>query len=175
MQQIVYQMGTTKTNTILRRSLFLEGEMSCQEIVYDKAEHIANGIGNVHINPVLQYPIDGIMQRRSHNTYNTESYSFSENLFLLHICNIAAKVQKNFYNTKQSEQKGAVSSRRSTFQNTNQFVYYSRQFINYSKDSSRTPKFLRDSALMRRLASWLSKRMGSMMKSGTLKERNLSR
>ena len=42
MQQIVYQMGTTKTNTILRRSLFLKGEMSCQEIVYDKAEHIAD-------------------------------------------------------------------------------------------------------------------------------------
>lgn len=85
MQQIVHQMGASKAYTVLRRGFFLKGEMSREEIVHDKAEHIADGIGYVHIDPVLQHPIDNVVQGCCHYTHNTESYRFSENLFLLHI------------------------------------------------------------------------------------------
>ena len=60
-QAIVEQVGTTEADTVLGRSLLLESPVGTEPVVYNKTEHIADGIGHVHIDPVLQHPVDGIM------------------------------------------------------------------------------------------------------------------
>ena len=60
-QTVVEQVGTTKAKAVLRGGLFLEREVGRQPVVHQETEPIADGIGYVHIDPVLQDPVDDVV------------------------------------------------------------------------------------------------------------------
>ena len=60
-QTVVEQVGTAKAKAVLGRGLFLESEVGGEPVVHQEAETIADGIGNVHIDPMLQDPVDDIV------------------------------------------------------------------------------------------------------------------
>ena len=61
MQQIVHEVGPAEAQSVLRRSLLLKREVGREVVVHQEAQHVADGIGHVHLYPVLQYPVDGIV------------------------------------------------------------------------------------------------------------------
>ena len=61
MQQVVHQMGTPETDAVLGRGLLMEGEVGGEVIIHQETQRIADGIGYVDVDPVLQHPVDGIV------------------------------------------------------------------------------------------------------------------
>ena len=61
-QEIVEEVGTPETDTVFRRGLLVEGEVGREPVVHKETEHVADGIGHVHVDPVLQDPVNDIVQ-----------------------------------------------------------------------------------------------------------------
>jgi len=98
MQEIVYQMSPPEANAILGRSFLFEGEVSCQIIVDKETENISDGIGYVNINPVLEYPINDIVDGCCRRAHNAKPEQFSKSLLFIHIfLNYGAKLQIILY------------------------------------------------------------------------------
>ena len=95
MQQVVHQMRPTESDAVLRRGLLLKREVGREVVVHQEAQHVADGIGHVHLYPVLQYPVDGIVDGSRCRTHDAESDQFAQRLFLLHVALIlSAKIHK---------------------------------------------------------------------------------
>ena len=86
-------MGSSESDTILGRGLLLECEMGGEIVVYQETEYVADGIGHVDIDPVLQHPVDGVMDSRRCGAYDSKTYQFAECFFLLHICKSNQNIQ----------------------------------------------------------------------------------
>ena len=84
MQEVVDQMGATKADAVLGRGLLLEGEVGGQPVVHQEAEHVADGIGHVDIDPVLEDPVDGIVDGGCRGAHDAEADKLTERFFLLH-------------------------------------------------------------------------------------------
>ena len=61
-QEIVEEVGTPETDSVFRRGLLVEGEVGREPVVHKETEYVADGIGHVHVDPVLQNPLDDIVQ-----------------------------------------------------------------------------------------------------------------
>ena len=84
MQQIVDKMCTAESHAALCREPFPEGE-ACREIVVEhQAEQIAGSIGNVHIHPVLQHPVDTVVERCGYRAHNAKAKNFAKCLPVNH-------------------------------------------------------------------------------------------
>ena len=95
MQEIVEEMRTAEADAVLRRGLLLEGEVGREVVVHQETEHVADGVGHVDVDPVLQDPVDGIMDGGCRGAHDAESYQFAKCFFLLHIYGfLVAKVLK---------------------------------------------------------------------------------
>ena len=92
MQQVIHQMRPAEAQSVLRRGLLLKREVGAQIVVHQKAYHVADGIGHVHLYPVLQYPIDGIVDGCRRGTHDAESDQFAQRFFLLHVAQFDGKV-----------------------------------------------------------------------------------
>lgn len=56
-QTVIKQMGTAEADAVLGGGLLLESPVGTEPVVHQKTEHVTDGIGNVHVDPVLQDPI----------------------------------------------------------------------------------------------------------------------
>ena len=93
MQQVVHQMRPAEAQSILLRGLLLKREVGGQVVVHQETQHVADGIGHVHLNPVLQYPVDGIVDASRCGAHDTKPDQFAECLFLFdHILKYGAKI-----------------------------------------------------------------------------------
>ena len=73
MQQIVHEVGPAEAQSVLRRSLLLKREVGREVVVHQEAQHVADGIGHVYLYPVLQYPVDGIVDGSRCGAHDAES------------------------------------------------------------------------------------------------------
>ena len=61
-QEIVEEVGAPETNAVFRGGLLMEGEVGREPVVHKETEHVADGLSHVHVDPVLQDPVDDIVQ-----------------------------------------------------------------------------------------------------------------
>lgn len=92
LHDIVDNVCHTETQTIAHRCLTTEGETCGQNVIEYKTDYIANGIGNVDFNMLLQKVIYSIMDNSGNGTYYdktkylTYDVSISHNSLLLMDC-----------------------------------------------------------------------------------------
>ena len=84
MQEIVHQVSPSESDAVLGRRLLVEGEMGREIVIHQKTEHVADGVGYVHVDPMLQNPVNRIMNARSCGTHYAKPNQFSQRLFFLH-------------------------------------------------------------------------------------------
>ena len=72
MQAVVHQMGTSEAHGVLARGTLLEGEMSRHPVVHQETENISHGVGYIHVDPMLQYPVDGVVDGRGDDPRNAK-------------------------------------------------------------------------------------------------------
>ena len=61
-QEIVEEVGTAEADAVFRRGLLVEGEVGREPVVHKETEHVADGIGHVHVDPVLQDPVYDVVE-----------------------------------------------------------------------------------------------------------------
>lgn len=93
-EQVVDQVGTAKTDAILGGGLLVEREARREVVVDQEAQDVTHGVGHVDIDPVLQHPVDDVVDGGSRGADNAEADEFAKGLFLVHLLAIlTAKVQ----------------------------------------------------------------------------------
>ena len=70
-------MRHAKTHPSLHCSLRLKSKIGCQKEITEETQCIPYRIGDIHINPMQQHPIDSIVNRKSYHTDYPETNSLS--------------------------------------------------------------------------------------------------
>lgn len=75
-------MGGTEAKPVFRRGLGFEREMGGEIIVEEKTDDIADGVGDIHIQPMLQHPVGAVVDgyRRGAGDAETDDFAYGFSL-----------------------------------------------------------------------------------------------
>ena len=92
-------MGTTEAYAAFDGDVTAEGEVCRQPVVEQKTQHITDSIGNIHLYPVLQHPIDAIVYEGRQRTHDAEAENLISGLFSYHAAKVINNSQFVIYNS----------------------------------------------------------------------------
>ena len=101
LQEVVEDVGTCKSGAVARAGLLTEREVGGEVVVGKEADDVADGESDVEVDPVLQQPVDGVVDGYSQYTDDSEAEQLANGLFLCQIFDFhGAKVVKTERNAK---------------------------------------------------------------------------
>ena len=84
LQEVVEDVGTCKAGTVARAGLFTEREVGGEVVVGKETDDVADGEGYVEVDPVLQQPVDGVVDGYSQYTDDSKADELAKGLFFVH-------------------------------------------------------------------------------------------
>ena len=85
LQAVVEEVGSAEADSVALGGFLVEGEMGGEIVVDEEAEDIADGIGDIDVEPVLQQPVEGVVDGGGDDTDDAEAQNFAQ-CFFLHGC-----------------------------------------------------------------------------------------
>ena len=95
LQEVVEDVGTRKASTVFLVGGLTEREVGREVVVSKETDDVADGEGDVEVDPVLQQPVDGVVDGYSQYTHHSEADKLAKGLFFVHFLSIStAKVRQ---------------------------------------------------------------------------------
>ena len=96
LQEVVEDVGSGEASPVAGVGMLAEGEVGREVVVGEEADDIAHGEGDVELYPVLQQPVDGIVDGDGQHADDAEAEQLAEGLAFEQIFDFhAAKVSKS--------------------------------------------------------------------------------
>ena len=84
LQEVVEDVGTCKAGTVALAGLLTEREVGGEVVVGKETDDVADGEGDVEVDPVLQQPVDGVVDGYSQYTDDSKADELAKGLFFVH-------------------------------------------------------------------------------------------
>ena len=55
----------------------MEGEVRRQVVVHQETQSVTDRIGDIHVHPVLQHPVDAVVERGGDDPHDTETQNLA--------------------------------------------------------------------------------------------------
>ena len=95
LQEVVEDVGPGKARTVFLVGILTEREVGREVVVGKETDDVADGEGDVEVDPVLQQPVDGVVDGYSQYTYDSEADKLAKGLFFVHFLSFStAKVRQ---------------------------------------------------------------------------------
>lgn len=93
-EPVVDEMGAAEAEAGFGGGVLAEGEVGGEVVVDQEAQHVANGVGDIDVDPMLQHPVDGVVDGGGRGAHDAEADELAEGLTFVHLLAIlTAKVQ----------------------------------------------------------------------------------
>ena len=104
MQAVVHEMCAAEADAVLCRCFLLKGEVGRHIVVGKETDHVAHRIGYIDVDPMLEYPVDDIVDCGRGGAHHSKTHELAVGLSFDH--------EVNDYGCKGNEKKWKVRSER---------------------------------------------------------------